>query len=61
MTMMTAVKNFLREEDGVTAIEYGLIAALVALAIVAGATALGGGLNEMFDAVATKLNTVKPT
>lgn len=61
MTMMTAVKDFLREEDGVTAIEYGLIAALVALAIVAGATALGGGLNAMFDAVASKLNAVKPS
>jgi pilus assembly protein Flp/PilA len=38
-----------REEDGVTAIEYGLLAALVALGIIAGAGALGTGLNSLFQ------------
>ena len=35
-------KTFWADEDGATAIEYGLLASLIALAIVAGATALGG-------------------
>ena len=45
---MEMIKNFMQEEDGVTAIEYGLIAALVAVAIVVGATALGTSLNGLF-------------
>ena len=54
---MNAVKNFLREEDGVTAIEYGLIAALVAVAIVVGAGALGQGLNGLFTRLAACMTT----
>lgn len=45
---MDFIKNFMREEDGVTAIEYGLIAALVAVAIVVGAGLLGTALNGLF-------------
>jgi pilus assembly protein Flp/PilA len=41
--------DLVREEDGVTAIEYGLLAALVALGIIAGAGALGTGLNSLFQ------------
>lgn len=40
---------FMREEDGVTALEYGLLAALIAVAIIAGATTLGNGLSDMFE------------
>lgn len=44
--------NRVRSNDsGATAIEYGLIAALIALALVGGAMALGGGLNEIFQDV----------
>lgn len=50
---MEFIKNFMQEEDGVTAIEYGLIAALVAVAIVVGAGALGTGLNGLFNRLAT--------
>ena len=49
---MNFIKNFIREEDGVTAIEYGLIAALVAVAIVVGAGALGTNLNGLFQRLA---------
>ena len=49
---MNAVTKFLREEDGVTAIEYGLIAALVAVAIVVGAGLLGTNLNGLFNRLA---------
>jgi pilus assembly protein Flp/PilA len=54
---MEMIKNFMQEEDGVTAIEYGLIAALVAVAIVTGATALGSNLNALFGRIASCLAT----
>ncbi|TCL95719.1 pilus assembly protein Flp/PilA [Rhizobium sp. PP-WC-2G-219] len=53
---MTAVfARFLKDESGATAIEYGLIASLIALAIVAGATTLGNQINTAFGNIATKL------
>jgi pilus assembly protein Flp/PilA len=48
--------RFVKDESGATAIEYGLIAALIALAIMAGATAVGTSLNELFTGVATELD-----
>ena len=52
--------NFVKDESGATAIEYGLIAALIALAIVVGAGALGNAINAQFSAVATQLGNVTP-
>ena len=52
--------NFVKDESGATAIEYGLIAALIALAIVVGATALGNTLNKQFSNIATELNKSAP-
>ena len=49
-------KTFWADEDGATAIEYGLLASLIALAIVLGATALGGALNDLFNDIATEIN-----
>jgi len=51
----TAIKSFVADENGVTAIEYGLIAALVGVAIVASAKALGTQLSTTFTDVATKM------
>ncbi|WP_341319200.1 Flp family type IVb pilin [Paraburkholderia sp. IMGN_8] len=51
------IRDFAREEDGVTAIEYGLLAALVGVAIIAGATVLGTGLNTLFNNIGGKMNT----
>jgi pilus assembly protein Flp/PilA len=48
MKLIPIVQSFLREEDGAAAIEYGLIAALIAIAIIVGATALGTGLDGLF-------------
>ena len=48
--------RFLKDESGATAIEYGLLAALVALAIIVGATTLGTQLNSEFDTIADKLD-----
>ena len=49
------VKKFLKDEEGVTAIEYGLIAALVALVIIASLTAAGTSLNILWNRIASVL------
>ena len=51
-SLVMSTRNFLREEDGVTAIEYGLAAALIAVAITVGANLLGQNLNLLFTAIA---------
>ena len=56
MNLVQRFKQFARDEEGVTAIEYGLIAALVAVVLIAGATALGANLNAMFTFLAGKLS-----
>jgi len=53
---MNFIKNFLREEAGVTAIEYGLIAALIAVAIILAVTGVGTALNGVFTDISGKLN-----
>jgi len=52
---MTTIKKFLSNESGATAIEYGLIAALVGVAIIAGVTTLGTKLSGTFSNVSAKL------
>ena len=51
------LKDFTSDESGATAIEYGLLAALVALGITVGATALGAELGLFFGRIATRLST----
>lgn len=53
----TAVKGFVADENGVTAIEYGLIASLVGVGMVIAAGALGTTISDMFDYIGTKLKT----
>lgn len=48
--------RFLKDESGATAIEYGLIAALIAVAIIGGVTALGQNANAKFQEVATAMS-----
>ena len=47
--------KFFRDDEGATAIEYGLIAALIAVAIIAAVTALGTGLQNTFNSVTAEL------
>ena len=54
MAMMT--RKFLRDEAGATAIEYGLIAAGIAVAIIATVQGLGTKLNSTFTSVSNALN-----
>lgn len=52
---MTFINKLFRDESGATAIEYGLIAALIALAIITGATTLGNKLNSQFTNISNSL------
>ena len=52
---MKLVSRFLKNESGATAIEYGLIAALISVAIIGGATAVGSGVNSTFTNIKSKL------
>jgi pilus assembly protein Flp/PilA len=52
---MSTIRRFLKDESGATAIEYGLIAALVSVAIIAMLSLLGNNLNATFKAVANEL------
>lgn len=59
--MTNMIKNFWKDEEGATAIEYGLIAGLIAVAIIAAVTAVGGGLKELFTQIATVLKDTGDT
>jgi len=50
---MTRILAFLRDESGATAIEYGLIAALIALVIITAITSVGTSLQATFTSIAT--------
>jgi len=54
---MKAIQKFIHDEDGVTAIEYGLIAALIAVVIIGTVTSVGTQLNKVFSTVKSKLTT----
>ena len=58
--MTKFISNFMSDESGATAIEYGLIAALIAVAIIAAVTALGGRLAATFQGIATTLTPPAP-
>jgi pilus assembly protein Flp/PilA len=53
---MNLISRFFRDESGATAIEYGLIAALIAVVIITGVTAVGTNLSTTFTTLSTKLN-----
>jgi pilus assembly protein Flp/PilA len=55
--MKTLLARFARDNAGATAIEYGLIAALIGVAIVAGASALGGTIDGLFASMANPMET----
>ena len=53
--MTNFVKRFLKDESGATAIEYGLIAALISVTIIAAVTTLGDQLNTTFETMGTEM------
>jgi pilus assembly protein Flp/PilA len=56
--MMNSIKRFVREEEGVTMVEYGLLAALIAVVCIATIKALGIELEKVFDKIRDELVTV---
>ncbi|RQR39913.1 MULTISPECIES: Flp family type IVb pilin [unclassified Burkholderia] len=53
--MKALIKRFLKEEDGVTAIEYGLIAGLIAALIITSVTTIGTKISALFATIASSL------
>ena len=51
------LQKFFKDESGATAIEYGLIAALIAVALITVLGVLGGALNDIFQKVADELSS----
>ncbi len=56
--MSNFMTRFLKDESGATAIEYGLIAALIAVVLVGALTAVGTSLTGAFEKVSTAVSTV---
>lgn len=52
---MTFFKNLIRDEQGATAIEYGLIAALIAVAVIGGVSQLGSSANSTFTTISDSM------
>lgn len=59
--MRKLIRKLRRSEDGVTAIEYGLIAALVAVVLIGALTTLGTSLSTGFNKIANSVNTAVGT
>lgn len=55
---MNFIKNFLRDEEGATAIEYGLLAGLISVVIIGTVTAVGTNLDLVFGYIGTALAAV---
>ncbi|MCF4126998.1 Flp family type IVb pilin [Methylobacterium sp. SyP6R] len=53
--MITKLKRFVSDESGATAIEYGLIATLIALAVIVAAGTVGNNLGNQFNKIANSL------
>jgi len=57
---MTKVLNFLRDEEGISSLEYALLAVVVALVIWVGAKLFGEAVSDLFSRIATALDGVDP-
>ncbi|OIQ85002.1 Flp/Fap pilin component [mine drainage metagenome] len=56
MNIVTVAKDFLHDEQGVTMVEYGLIAALIAIVAVTALTNVGNAVTAIFTAICTAIN-----
>jgi pilus assembly protein Flp/PilA len=55
---MQLFRNFIKDESGATAIEYGLIAGLISVVIIIAVTAVGGQLTQVFERIDTALSAI---
>jgi pilus assembly protein Flp/PilA len=58
---MDIIKRFVAEEEGADAVEYALVIALIALAIVAGATFMGNSISNKLSGIGNKVNACTST
>ena len=56
--LLNTLKRFIRDERGVTAVEYGLITALISLVVMGSVNAMGGDLQNTFSALSTTCATL---
>jgi pilus assembly protein Flp/PilA len=57
--LMESLRSFIKREDGASAIEYALIAGLIAVAIITAVAAVGTDITAVFNNIATELKKVK--
>lgn len=57
---MSNLRKLLVDESGATAIEYGLIAALISIVVAVGALSVGGSLGDLYDLISTKVTGAIP-
>ncbi len=55
---MNALRNFVKDESGASAVEYGLLVALIAVVIIGAVTVLGQSVSTVFTNVSAKISTV---
>lgn len=60
MSAFAALKQFTVQDDGATAIEYGLIAALVGVALISALAMMGDSLADVFTTTSTTINDALP-
>ena len=60
-TVQSQLARFRREDEGATAVEYGLIIALISVVVIGGALALGGAVSGAFTNVATAVTNAPNT
>ena len=59
--MLTQISNFMRDEEGASAVEYGLIIGLIAVALIVVLGLLSGGMENLFDKAADEANAAAGT
>jgi pilus assembly protein Flp/PilA len=59
--MSTKIQKFLSDDSGATALEYGLIAALIAVVIIVSVRALGSNLSNTFNIISTEIGNTNST
>ncbi len=59
-SLYVRARNWAASDEGATAVEYGIMVALIAVIIIAGVTLLGGNLNTLFNNVAGKVAPAAP-
>ena len=59
-SLIVGIERFLKDEEGATMVEYGLLAALIAVVCIAAITVLGTELRDVFQHIANKLAPITP-